>query len=226
MRGTTPPSSPSRAWTIRCAVDCKPLTCVSVELSACASPPQIVIHVPFTQNVRLRSVLLKLGASSVYLRGEYTADCVPGRGELTPRRMRIYANRPNIVDFSEVEDITPHIDITLLEGETGVTEYPLRTAVFANVHSLSLFFVSELHSGVIWGNDQYSFPSPERCRRRGLNTPVLSRLPRGRPYPAQGRDPETGDPSASRTRCEAHRPSPGAVWWPTNDRQIDRSDPL
>ncbi|PIL23342.1 hypothetical protein GSI_14653 [Ganoderma sinense ZZ0214-1] len=84
---------------------------------------QIIIHVPFTQNVRLRSVLLKLG-----------------RGELTPRRMRIYANRPNIVDFSEAEDVTPHIDIALLEGETGVTEYPLRTASFANIHSLSLFF--------------------------------------------------------------------------------------
>ncbi|KAM5537662.1 hypothetical protein V8D89_008740 [Ganoderma adspersum] len=84
---------------------------------------QIIIHVPFTQNVRLRSVLLKLG-----------------RGEVTPRRMRIYANRPNIVDFSEAEDVTPHLDIALLEGESGVTEYPLRTASFANVHSLSLFF--------------------------------------------------------------------------------------
>ncbi|KAI0754402.1 galactose-binding domain-like protein [Daedaleopsis nitida] len=84
---------------------------------------QIIIHVPFTQNVRLRSVLLKLG-----------------RGELTPRRLRIFANRTNIVDFSEAEDITPQLNISLMEGETGVTEYPLRTASFANVHSLSLFF--------------------------------------------------------------------------------------
>ncbi|KAI0716712.1 galactose-binding domain-like protein [Earliella scabrosa] len=84
---------------------------------------QIIIHVPFSQNVRLRSVVLKLG-----------------RGELTPRRLRIYANRTNIVDFSEAEDITPQLNISLLEGETGVTEYPLRTASFANIHSLSLFF--------------------------------------------------------------------------------------
>ncbi|EJF59551.1 hypothetical protein DICSQDRAFT_89176 [Dichomitus squalens LYAD-421 SS1] len=84
---------------------------------------QIIIHVPFTQNVRLRSVLLKLG-----------------RGELTPRRMRIYANHSNIVDFSEAEDITPQLNISLSEGEVGVTEYPLRTASFANVHSLSIFF--------------------------------------------------------------------------------------
>ncbi|KAI1794449.1 galactose-binding domain-like protein [Ganoderma leucocontextum] len=84
---------------------------------------QIIIHVPFTQNVRVRSVLLKLG-----------------RGEVTPRRMRIYANHPNIVDFSEAEDIRPHLDISLLEGETGVAEYPLRAASFANIYSLSLFF--------------------------------------------------------------------------------------
>ncbi|TBU43555.1 galactose-binding domain-like protein [Dichomitus squalens] len=84
---------------------------------------QIIIHVPFTQNVRLRSVLLKLG-----------------RGELTPRRMRMYANHSNIVDFSEAEDITPQLNISLSEGEVGVTEYPLRTASFANVHSLSIFF--------------------------------------------------------------------------------------
>jgi hypothetical protein len=65
-----------------------------------------------------------------------------GRGESTPRRMRIYANRPNIVDFSDAEDLRPHLDIRLLQGEAGVTEYPLRTAVFANVNSVSVFLVS------------------------------------------------------------------------------------
>jgi len=84
---------------------------------------QIIIHVPFTENVRVRSILLKLG-----------------RGESTPRRLRIYANHTNIVDFAEAEDITPQLNISLLEGETGVTEYPLRNAAFTNIHSLSLFF--------------------------------------------------------------------------------------
>ena len=32
--------------------------------------------------------------------------------------------------------------MSLLEGETGVVEYPLRSASFASIHSLSLFFVS------------------------------------------------------------------------------------
>ncbi|KAI9458670.1 galactose-binding domain-like protein [Lactarius psammicola] len=75
---------------------------------------QLIIHVPFALNVRIKSVLLKLG-----------------RGDLTPRRMRVYANRANIVDFSDVDDIQPSLDISLLEGETGVTEYPLRAATFA-----------------------------------------------------------------------------------------------
>jgi len=84
---------------------------------------QVIIHVPFTQNVRVKSVLLKLG-----------------RGEVTPRRLRIYANHTNIVDFGEAEDVTPQLNISLLEGEVSVSEYPLRSAVFANIHSLSLFF--------------------------------------------------------------------------------------
>lgn len=67
-----------------------------------------------------------------------------GRGELTPRHLRIYANHTTIVDFAEAEDITPQLNISLLEGETGVTAYPLHAAAFANVHSLSLYFVRRL----------------------------------------------------------------------------------
>ncbi|KAF8524367.1 DUF1000-domain-containing protein [Hysterangium stoloniferum] len=84
---------------------------------------QLIIHVPFVQNVRVRSVLLKLG-----------------RGESTPRRLRIFANYPSIVDFDNAESTRPHLDIGLLDGQIEVTEYPLRVAAFANVNSLSLFF--------------------------------------------------------------------------------------
>ncbi|PAV15441.1 hypothetical protein PNOK_0920500 [Pyrrhoderma noxium] len=84
---------------------------------------QLVIHVPFSQNVRVRSLILKLG-----------------RGEFTPRHLRIYANHTNIVDFAEADTTRPHLNITLLEGATDATEYPLRAAVFANVFSLSLHF--------------------------------------------------------------------------------------
>ncbi|KAG5635714.1 hypothetical protein H0H81_010339 [Sphagnurus paluster] len=85
---------------------------------------QIIIHIPFTQNVRIKSMLLKLG-----------------RGEVAPRRLRIYANHPTIVDFADAEERRPHLNISLLEGETGVVEYPLRVAAFTSVTSLSLFFV-------------------------------------------------------------------------------------
>ncbi|XP_006463099.1 hypothetical protein AGABI2DRAFT_152388 [Agaricus bisporus var. bisporus H97] len=84
---------------------------------------QMIIHIPFTENVRLRSILLKLG-----------------RGELTPRHLRIYANHNTIVDFGDAEHTKPQLNISLLEGETGVVEYPLHVAAFASVHSLSLFF--------------------------------------------------------------------------------------
>ncbi|KAH7886837.1 DUF1000-domain-containing protein [Phlebopus sp. FC_14] len=84
---------------------------------------QLIIHVPFAQNVRIKSLVLKLG-----------------RGDCTPRHLRIYANYPNIVDFADAENTKPHLNISLLEGETGVVDYPLRVAAFASVHSLSLYF--------------------------------------------------------------------------------------
>jgi hypothetical protein len=63
---------------------------------------------------------------------------------VTPRRLRIYANRATIIDFSEVDDVQPSLNISLLEGETSVTEYPLRMAAFSSINSLSLFLVRNL----------------------------------------------------------------------------------
>jgi len=60
---------------------------------------------------------------------------------VTPRHLRIYANHPTIVDFADAETTKPQLNISLLEGETGVTEYPLRVAAFTSINSLSLFFV-------------------------------------------------------------------------------------
>ncbi|KAF9474433.1 DUF1000-domain-containing protein [Pholiota conissans] len=84
---------------------------------------QLIVHIPFTENVRIKSILLKLG-----------------RGETTPRHLRIYANHSTIVDFGEAETTKPQLNISILEGETGVVEYPMRVASFTSVHSLSLFF--------------------------------------------------------------------------------------
>lgn len=38
----------------------------------------------------------------------------------------------------------PQLNVTLQEGEVGVIEYPLNTPAFANIHSLSVFFVSAI----------------------------------------------------------------------------------
>ncbi|KAG9221695.1 hypothetical protein CCMSSC00406_0005608 [Pleurotus cornucopiae] len=86
---------------------------------------QVIIHIPFSQNVRIRSMILKIG-----------------RGESTPRRLRIYANHPTIVDFADAEETKPQLELSLLEGEVSATEYPLRVAAFASINTLSLFFVS------------------------------------------------------------------------------------
>jgi len=84
---------------------------------------QIIIQVPFVQSVRIRSILLRLG-----------------RGELAPNHLRVYANHTSIVDFSDAQTIKPQMNISLLDGQTGVTEYPVRAATFSSVNSVSLFF--------------------------------------------------------------------------------------
>jgi hypothetical protein len=56
--------------------------------------------------------------------------------------LRIYANHTSIIDFEDAEVTKPQLNVTLREGEVGVVEYPLNTPAFANIHSLSVFFVS------------------------------------------------------------------------------------
>jgi len=84
---------------------------------------QLIIHVPFLESVRIKSILLKIG-----------------RGESAPQQLNIYANHHTIVDFADAESMTPQSGISLRTGETGVVEYPLRVATLASVTSLSLFF--------------------------------------------------------------------------------------
>jgi len=76
----------------------------------------------------------------------HTAIIPTGRGDTTPRHLRVYANYPNIIDFNDAESTKPHLNISLSEGETAVVEYPLRVAAFTSVHSLSLYLVSYVPS--------------------------------------------------------------------------------
>ncbi len=54
-----------------------------------------------------------------------------GRGNVVPRKLQISTNQPTVIDFGdEKAGVTrPHVDIALLEGESGVFEYPLRAVV-------------------------------------------------------------------------------------------------
>jgi hypothetical protein len=106
---------------------------------------QMIIHIPFTQQVKIRSMLIKPGtlpvlSSPTVLIHNY--HHILGHTDLRPTRLKVYANTPTIVDFSDAETRRPHLDIALLE-ETGVVEYPLRVAapVFSGVWSLSVFLV-------------------------------------------------------------------------------------
>ncbi|CEL57487.1 PITH domain-containing protein CG6153 OS=Drosophila melanogaster GN=CG6153 PE=2 SV=1 [Rhizoctonia solani AG-1 IB] len=83
---------------------------------------ELILHVPFSRNVRVRSILIKTA-----------------RGEAQPRRLRVYANHPAGLDFAEAESTRPQQDISLLEGEGGVVEYPVKAATFANIISLTMF---------------------------------------------------------------------------------------
>ncbi|KAG6840222.1 hypothetical protein C0991_008083 [Blastosporella zonata] len=119
---------------------------------------QIVLHIPFTQLVRIKSVMLKLG-----------------RGEVAPRHLRIYANRPTIVDFADAETLKPHLNISLLEGEPGVIEYPLRVAAFTSITSLSLFFsesVGEEVSRIYYIGFKGDMKSPHRDANSKLEVPT------------------------------------------------------
>jgi len=83
---------------------------------------QMIIHIPFIQNVHITTLLLKHAG-----------------GEHAPTRLQMYANRPDIVGFDEAENMPSHLDIALESG-VEMIPYPIRSAKLASVHSLSLFF--------------------------------------------------------------------------------------
>ena len=132
------------------------------------------MSIPFFLDIQKKpQLIIKFSLSQFY----------PGRGSTTPRHLRIYANHPTIVDFAEAESesVKPHLNISLLEGETGVVEYPLRVAAFTSVHALSLFFVSQaihcLSSHFVYKPFITSFKIPPALSRRFPSLLHLSNKP-------------------------------------------------
>ncbi|KZT60931.1 DUF1000-domain-containing protein [Calocera cornea HHB12733] len=131
---------------------------------------QLIIHIPFVEQVRIRSIFLKPGTPPIPPPPpDGPAEQGAARGELAPHRVRVYVNRPFGVDFGEVDDLKPQQDVSLLEGASEVTEYPVRVAAFANVSSCTLLF-SESQDGEQCRMYYVGFKGERRSPGRDPNT--------------------------------------------------------
>jgi len=81
---------------------------------------QLIIRVPFTGSVKLRSLLLKAGP-----------------GDQTPQKIVLFANEPSL-DFDDVSDKNPTQEFEVAVGRE-VGEYAVRATKFTNVTSVTLF---------------------------------------------------------------------------------------
>lgn len=82
---------------------------------------QLIIRIPFTGSVRLRSLLLKTGP-----------------GDQTPTKVALFSNQPSM-DFNDVSDKAPVQEFDIPQ-DRNVAEYAVKTAKFNKVSSLTLFF--------------------------------------------------------------------------------------
>ncbi|KAJ2710908.1 hypothetical protein H4R19_003509 [Coemansia spiralis] len=83
---------------------------------------ELLVYVPFTGMVKLKSVLIWGGS-----------------GQEAPREVRVFANRDDL-DFDNVHDALPTQEWPLVDGATHPVEYPVRAAKFSAVQSVALHF--------------------------------------------------------------------------------------
>ncbi|KAG0148587.1 hypothetical protein CROQUDRAFT_60355 [Cronartium quercuum f. sp. fusiforme G11] len=86
------------------------------------SDPELIIHLAFTELVRIRTLLVSIG-----------------RGEEAPRLCRVWTNLVNGIRFEEVDDRKPDQEWELCEAD-GAVEYPTRISRFQSVSSLTFLF--------------------------------------------------------------------------------------
>ncbi|KAJ8488115.1 hypothetical protein ONZ45_g14073 [Pleurotus djamor] len=82
---------------------------------------QLIVRIPFLSGVKVRSLLIKAGPS-----------------EHTPSKVSMYTDN-SVLSFDDVSDKDPVQEIDLVQTRE-VAEYPLRTAKFSNISSVTLFF--------------------------------------------------------------------------------------
>ncbi|KAH7320908.1 PITH domain-containing protein [Stachybotrys elegans] len=82
---------------------------------------QLIITVPFTEQVKLHSILLRTSQQAS-----------------APRTLRVYINKAGL-DFSSIEDAAP-VQTLELSQTSEVQEIPIKRRLFGNVQQLTLFF--------------------------------------------------------------------------------------
>ncbi|KAK0449983.1 PITH domain-containing protein [Armillaria borealis] len=81
---------------------------------------QLILRIPFTGSVKLRSLLLKTGPA-----------------DQTPAKVAVFANE-DAMDFEDVNDKTPVQEFDIVQSR-DVGEYAVKAAKFFNVSSITLF---------------------------------------------------------------------------------------
>ncbi|KAI5370129.1 putative PITH domain-containing protein [Septoria linicola] len=82
---------------------------------------QLLMHVPFTAQIRLHSILIRTSTT-----------------ESAPMTLKLYINREGL-DFSTAADLPPTQTLELAQSN-DVQEVPVKRALFNTVRSLDLFF--------------------------------------------------------------------------------------
>ncbi|GAA0143962.1 oxidoreductase [Lithospermum erythrorhizon] len=82
--------------------------------------PELLVHIPFTSDVKIKSISIVGGADGT-----------------SPSRMRAFINREGI-DFSDAQAIQPEWE--LAENLQGILEYQTRYSKFQSVGSITLHF--------------------------------------------------------------------------------------
>jgi len=83
---------------------------------------QIIIHIPFTGHVKLRSILIKCGPS-----------------EHTPDKCKVFSNE--LLDFEDALTAVPTQEFEVAQSRDMV-EYSVRPARFSSIRNLTIFFPS------------------------------------------------------------------------------------
>ncbi|KAI9264837.1 galactose-binding domain-like protein [Sporodiniella umbellata] len=83
---------------------------------------QLIVYVPFTGSVKLRSICLRTDGS-----------------ESAPSKMKVFINRED-VDFDVAESYRPIQEFELVQSSNEVVEYGTRITKFSSVRNITLFF--------------------------------------------------------------------------------------